>query len=67
MMAHDGIGAVVKHFIRKEQLNASGARLTCTAEVVQYLKENLGERPKSSYTATRGPMNYIFFCTFELM
>ena len=43
--SHDGVEAIVKHFITKEQLNAHGARLICAAKVVQCLKENLGKRP----------------------
>ena len=58
---HDGAGAVVKRFIRKEQLNAHGAKLTCAADVVQFLKENLAERPESSYTGARKPMKRMFW------
>jgi hypothetical protein len=42
-------------------LNVHDARLKCAIDVVQYLKENLGERPKSSYTSAKKPMKHIFW------
>ena len=58
---HDGAGAVVKRYIRNEQRNVAGARLTNAAEVVDFLRKHLAERPESSYHGIRKPMKRVFW------
>jgi hypothetical protein len=46
--SHDGAGAMVKRFFRREQLNAQRKKLQNAKEVVTFLYEHLSNRPKSS-------------------
>ena len=58
---HDGAGAVVKCFIRREQLKSDGWRLQNAATVVEFLKQKLSARPESSYLGRRKPMRREFW------
>jgi hypothetical protein len=58
---HDGAGAVVKSFIRREQLNPDGRRLQCAQDVVDLLAEKLSYRPESSYSGKRKPLRRFFW------
>ncbi len=53
---HDGVDAVIKRFIRKEQLDANDAKLQNAKEVVQFLHEHLSKRLETSYSSARRPL-----------
>jgi hypothetical protein len=54
---HDGVGVVIKRFIRKEQLDVNGAKLQ-NAKEVQFLHEHLSKRPKTLYLGARRPVGW---------
>ena len=62
---HDGAGAVVKCFIRREQLKPYGVKLQSARDVVGYLTAHLSERPETSYMGHRKPMRRFFHHVLE--
>jgi hypothetical protein len=50
---HDGVGAVLKQYIRTAQLDINGPKLQCAADIVGFLREKLSHRPTTSYTERR--------------
>jgi hypothetical protein len=58
---HDGAGAVVKSFIRREQLKPDGRRLQCAQDVVDFLAEKLSYRPETSYSGKQKPLRRFFW------
>lgn len=62
---HDGAGAVVKSFVRREQLKAYGRKLQCAADVVGYLKATLSVRVETSYSGQRKPLERHFWHVLE--
>jgi hypothetical protein len=47
---HDGVGAVVKRFIKQVQLDTQGPQLQNVEHVVILLHEHLSQWPKTSYS-----------------
>lgn len=62
---HDGAGAVLKRYIRNAQLDVQGPRLQDALTVVAFLRTNLGERPKTSYSGDRRPVSRTFWHIIE--
>lgn len=61
-----GAGAVVKSFIRREQLKGpTGAQLQCAADVVNFLKANMSQRVETSYADSKKPMKRFFWHVLE--
>ncbi len=63
--SHDGVGVIIKRFIRKEQLDANGAKLQNAKEVVQFLHEHLSKKPMTSYSSLRKPLWKVFWLVKE--
>jgi hypothetical protein len=59
--AHDGVGAIIKWFLQQKQLNAHGVPLQNVADVKNFLRKSLFERPKTSYTGHRKPIKRMFW------
>ncbi len=62
---HDGAGAVVKSFIRREQLKSHGTKLQNASDVVVYLKAFLSGRVETSYSGQRKPLERHFWLVLE--
>lgn len=58
---HDGARAIIKCFIRREQLSAHGRKLQNASEVVNFPRTNLSKCSKSSYVRKKKPFCRVFW------
>jgi hypothetical protein len=56
----DGAGAMIKRFLHRKQLNTHARKLQNDEEVVEFLREWLSSRPKSSYYGSMKPLHKTF-------
>jgi len=59
--AHDGVGAIIKWFLRQKQLNAHGVPLQNAADIVSFLCKSLFQRLETFYTGHHKPIKRIFW------
>jgi hypothetical protein len=57
---HDGVGTTIKRLLRREQLDAHGAKLQNGEEVVDFLCKNLSNKLEASYIGVRRPLQQVF-------
>jgi hypothetical protein len=53
---HDGVGVVIKRFLRREQLDAHGAKLQNIEEMADFLCKNLLDILEASYVGVKRPL-----------
>jgi hypothetical protein len=58
---HDGVGAVLKRFLKKSQLGLNGPKLQNAKDVVTLMRIHLSSRPKTSYTKGKKHVTCVFW------
>jgi len=58
---HDGVGAMIKRFLCRKQLNLQAKKLQNVEEVVEFLHERLSFKLRSSYFSSMRPLHKTFW------
>lgn len=58
---NDGVGVVLKRFIRHKWLDSNGPKLQNAKDVINLLQEHLPSKPKTSYFGVRSAVTCVFW------
>ncbi len=58
---HNGVGTMIKRFLRREQLDVHGVKLPNAKEVVNFLRKHLSKRLETSFIGVKRPLQRVFW------